>query len=270
VTDSKDPIPLSTKDHWDQSYERVPLPRIIDPGATEAMGRYHEEFLACLGRGDRPFRMLEIGCAASAWLPYFHRTHGCEVFGIDYAEEGVELARKNLSLLGVPGDIRVGDVLSQGGIFEGTFDGVASFGLVEHFRHPDRMIRVMAEYLAPGGLMFTQVPNLRGIFGWGLRLFRRPLYEIHHPMSLQDLMLFHERAGLERFRIPGYLGCASLNMIASSVVPGSWPRLVRAGISTAARTGGKLLAGATRRLPEGSVRRFLAPDIFVVYRKPAA
>lgn len=42
-------------------------------------------------------KVLEIGCGGSRWLPFLARRLGCEVWGIDYSEEGTRLCRTYLT-----------------------------------------------------------------------------------------------------------------------------------------------------------------------------
>ncbi len=262
----RDADELSTKDHWDDAWRHVRLPKTIDPHDA-VLSDYHVMFSKILSVDGRPSDVLEIGCAASAWLPYFKLQHRCRVFGIDYSARGVELARKNLAMLDANGDVRLGDVMTDTAIFDRQFDVVVSFGLVEHFRHPDRILRRMADYLKPGGLLVTQVPNLRGLFGTALRWFRADVFAIHHPMDLGDLQRYHELAGLIRCLVPGYVGGVDLKMIVSTVMPKRWPRLVVAGTATAVHYANPLAVRIAKLAP-GPVVRYVAPDIVVVYRRP--
>ncbi|HSQ60806.1 MAG TPA: class I SAM-dependent methyltransferase [Acidobacteriota bacterium] len=261
---------LSSQDHWETEWTRIKLPRSVDLEGREDHRVYHQVFTRCLESLPRPASVLEIGCAASSWLPYFSRQHACRVFGLDYTQEGVDLARENLKLQGQEGRVEWGDLLSDERTFDQEFDLVVSFGVMEHFRPTEAVLRRAAAYLKPGGLLVTQIPNLRGVFGWGLRAFRRGLYDIHVPMSLDELKESHAKAGLQPFEIPGYVGPLRLNMLFSSVVPRRWPRLVRAGIATAGDLGSRA-ANAALSLPIlNRARRWTVPDLVVVYRKPVS
>jgi 2-polyprenyl-3-methyl-5-hydroxy-6-metoxy-1,4-benzoquinol methylase len=256
--------PLVQKEHWNQSWLEVALPRINN---DSTLAEYHRIFADHLTRTGRDLDVLEIGCAASAWLPYFCKYLSCNVFGIDYSSEGIEAARKNLEIQGMTGVMALGDVLVEDDIFDREFDVVTSFGFVEHFRHPDQVIIRMAKYLRKGGLFITGIPNLNGIFGQAIRTFRPDLYAIHNPMDLRKLQREHEKAGLLTHYIAGYVGGLDLKMIASAVVPSSWPRFIRAGISTITHSINPVLCRVAQRIESPSIRRYLAPDILVIYKK---
>lgn len=259
------PEPMVSKDHWDQSWQRMNLPRIND---SKLLTQYHEIFTTYLnGRKERP-DYLEIGCAASAWMPYFHKYQGCNVFGFDYSAGGVELARRNLELQGISGQVVIGDLLTQDRIFDRQFDVVASYGFVEHFRRPDEIIKKMSSYLKSNGLFITGIPNLNGIFGDVLRCFRRDLFQIHNPMSLESLIEHHKNAGLIPCPDSSYIGGLDLKMLASAIVRDNWPRLVRAGIATTIHHLNRLAYFMTRELRTKSIRGYLAPDVLVICTKP--
>lgn len=77
-------------------------------------------------------RILEIGCAKAKWLIYFAKEFSYEVYGIDYLEKGVEIAKRNLKIAGVKGTILCEDIF-QTSLKEQSFDIVYSMGLIEHF-----------------------------------------------------------------------------------------------------------------------------------------
>jgi SAM-dependent methyltransferase len=255
---------LAPKEHWDESWQRVSLPRIND---SSLLVEYHRIFGMHLKSKEGDLDLLEIGCAASAWLPYFRKYFSCNIFGIDYSPIGIELTRKNLESQALTGVLALGDILVDDRIFDREFDVVTSFGFVEHFRHPDRVIVRMSKYLRKGGLFVTGIPNLKGIFGEALRHFRRDLYQIHNPMDLEELKREHEKADLIAHHIPGYVGGLDLKMITSAVVPARWPRFIRAGISTITHSINPVLCRVAQRIESPSIRRYLAPDILVIYKK---
>ena len=257
---------LSEKEHWEETWKNISLPRVIDIN-DRGLLELHEIFNRCLNNSEKKLDLLEVGCAASAWLPYFHKYHHCTVYGVDYSPVGVQLARKNLSLQGVDGEIILGDILLEERIFNRQFDVIVSFGFIEHFLSPDKVIKKMATYLRSGGLLVTTVPNLKGIFGWFLRRFQPDLFNIHYPMDLEELTRHHERAGLFPYDIPGYVGGIDLKMLASTVVKDTWPRLIKAGIATTVYYLNPLAMKILARLRSQHIPKRLAPDVFVIFKK---
>src|SRR5437588_677894 len=140
---------LTHPEYWSPYWKDIPLPQTInlaDPITRQLAERI--ERCAQLGPGALA---LEVGCAASAWLPFFYKKWGWRVEGIDYAAAGCATARRNLALLHVPGAIYEADVFDFALDRLGRYDLVASFGVVEHFTHPVEILRAMYALLRPGG-----------------------------------------------------------------------------------------------------------------------
>lgn len=99
-----------------------------------------------LEKGNK--KILEIGCAGGKQLVYFNKEFGYEPYGVDYSEEGCRIARENLRLNDISGQIICEDVFDAS--FEQEFDIVYSMGLIEHFFDPDKIIDKHIELLKPG------------------------------------------------------------------------------------------------------------------------
>ena len=78
--------------------------------------------------------MLEVGCAQSSWLPYFHFAFGCRVAGIDYSPTGCRMSRQLLDEAGVPGEVLERDLFADNSDLEGTFDFLFSLGFIEFIK----------------------------------------------------------------------------------------------------------------------------------------
>src|SRR5207249_1623316 len=115
------------KTDWDHVWERSTLPKAVNPrtgGLNNHVNRkFHEYFrraFSALNTDGR--KLLEIGCARSAWQPYFAREFGSAVCGLDYSELGCRLAREVLAREGVNGEIVCADFLSPPQTMIGAFD----------------------------------------------------------------------------------------------------------------------------------------------------
>lgn len=189
------------KEHWDGRWKDRPLPRAIDP-RSQKVGRYlerlfHEEYVRLFpGRAAQGKRLLEIGCAGSAWLPYFSREFGFRVTGIDYSELGCQQARDVLEREGVNGDIICCDAFQPPATLFGRFDVVVTYGVVEHFLDTAGCLADLARYLAPGGILMTVIPNLSGSLGAILKLLDPESYAIHVAMTARGFATAHQSAGL--------------------------------------------------------------------------
>ena len=146
------------------------------------------------GRGRR---LLEMGCGGSKWLPWFAREMGYDVEGVDYSPRGCVNARKGLDAANVTGTVHCVDFLQLGPEFDGKYDVVTSFGVIEHFERPTAVLQMFARCLRREGLLLTFVPNIAGLYGELIKWFDRALYDTHVLFDLRQLASFHEEAGLE-------------------------------------------------------------------------
>jgi cyclopropane-fatty-acyl-phospholipid synthase len=96
-------------------------------------------------------RLLDIGCGWGALVIHAAEHHGVHAVGVTLAERQAELARERVSQRGLDDrvEIRVQDYREV----RGTFDAVASVGMVEHVGadHLSGYFRAAYELTAPGG-----------------------------------------------------------------------------------------------------------------------
>lgn len=188
--------------YWDGLWTRGAMPRPVDPTAGGLRNHlrqvFHRFFVSSLGpRGNTPRTLLEVGCAQSIWLPYFSKYLGFDVTGIDYSETGCHMARQALADQDATGTIVCADVFEANEVAEGAFDAVFTNGFVEHFHDVGGVVKVLARYLKPRGLVVTIVPNFAGSLGPMQKLFNRRVYDTHVVLDRDALATAHEAAGLE-------------------------------------------------------------------------
>lgn len=187
--------------YWDDLWIGQELPLPIDPrarGWRNNVNRRLDAFFRAAFSARVPVggTLLEIGCGASALLPYFANEHGLEVSGLDYSPEGCAQAQRILARDGASGRIACSDLFIPPRDMLGAFDVVASFGVAEHFSDTDACIRTIATFAKRGGLVVTVVPNLGGLPGAIHRLLNRKVYEAHVPLTPHRLRDAHVRTGL--------------------------------------------------------------------------
>lgn len=188
---------------WDKQWATESIPRPVDPEdgslrntLRRAFHAYFSRYLAPM-RGKPDIDLLEVGCGRSIWLPYFAREFGFRVTGVDYSETGCQKSREILAAQHVSGTVLHQDMFLPPADMIERFDVVVSFGLVEHFEDTAGVIRALAAFLKPGGVMITNIPNMRGTIGFVQRLFNRPVYDQHVPHTDASLSAAHETAGLQ-------------------------------------------------------------------------
>lgn len=194
-------VDLAGKQHWEQMWEHEAFPPDIDPHSDSLWAHrdrlFHRAFQRILAGRPRGLRLVELGCARSAWLPYFAREFGYSVSGLDYSALGAQQTRDRLAEANIPGEIRCTDLFDPPSDWIGSFDIVSWFGVAEHFDNTAAAVRAAAALLRPGGLLVTEIPNLAGVNGWLQRWLNKPVYDMHVPMSASALAAHHRAAGLE-------------------------------------------------------------------------
>jgi len=211
------------QDYWQQVWQDREIPDAHDPLRNDLNAhmfqRLHRFLTGHLFAPDQadlnhqsPGRLIEAGCGASRWLPYFHHSFNFEVAGVDYSAEGCAQAQGIAAKSGVEADIREADLFSPPEDLKGQFDVVFSIGLVEHFDDTADVISHLASMLKPGGRLITLVPNMYGLTGWLQRQLDLEVYNLHVALSPQQLADAHVRCGLE-INTTAYLGTLNLGVV---------------------------------------------------------
>jgi 2-polyprenyl-3-methyl-5-hydroxy-6-metoxy-1,4-benzoquinol methylase len=192
----------ASKNYWSNLWANSNIPLVIDP--TDTSLRYHVNrqfdkfFLRLFDKSETTtMRLLEVGCAKSAWLPYFAKEFDFSVCGLDYSQIGCQMAKEVLDINGVEADVICADLFSPPENMIGVFDVVVSFGVVEHFNDTSACIKAMSSYLRPGGLLITNIPNMVDWVGCIQKLLNKPIYDIHQLIDSTQLRSAHVLAGLE-------------------------------------------------------------------------
>jgi SAM-dependent methyltransferase len=187
--------------YWTEFWgeKRLPPPIRVDGQGPRAWfyREFHDVWKGHLPKADDfPISLLEIGCAQSRWLPYFARKWGYRVAGLDYSAVGCRQSEDLLAREGIAGEIYHQDLFSPDPQQLARFDLVFSNGVVEHFEDTAAVLRQMAAYLKPHGLMITLVPNLSGWLGDLQKMVSPAVMAIHRPLTREELLEAHVAAGL--------------------------------------------------------------------------
>jgi cyclopropane fatty-acyl-phospholipid synthase-like methyltransferase len=193
---------ISTEEYWSDAWKAASLPRRVVADDTSLRNTVRRAFIELLDRWLDGLRgtgaqLIELGCAQSIWLPFIVERYGLSVAGLDYSEEGCAQSRHMLSRSGVKGEIFLGDMFRPPADLQHRFQVVTSFGLLEHFTDTRAAVEASAGYVDKGGLIISVIPNMNGVPGFLTRIFDRPVYDIHVPLTLKQLSAAHRDAGLE-------------------------------------------------------------------------
>ena len=134
-------------------------------------------------------RLLDVGCASGKFLGQM-RAMGWSVAGVEFDPEAALKAKT------ITPDVFVGDPVDAP-FAPASFDLITAFHVIEHLPFPREALGRMLGWLAPGGLIVVEVPNVGGVGG---RLFGRywsgldfPRHLVHFTPSTMDQMV--ARAG---------------------------------------------------------------------------
>ncbi|WP_292654752.1 methyltransferase domain-containing protein [Nitratifractor sp.] len=137
--------------------------------------------------------IVEIGCAFSSYLPYFHKHFGYRINGFDYEPIAVERTKQIYESMGLEANIYYRDFFSDKEAEK--YDVVTSFGVFEHFENLRGSIAHTKLYIKKGGIIVTLIPNMNGIIGLLQKSLNQAVYDIHIPYTREDLKDSHEAAG---------------------------------------------------------------------------
>lgn len=258
--------------YWNDSWASSDIPEVVNPSDTRLKNyvnrRFHQVFLRLFDKSETPsMRLLEIGCAKSAWLPYFAKEFGFSVCGLDYSPIGCQMARKVLQVNGVEAEVICADFFAPPENMLGAFDVVVSIGVVEHFDDTASCLSAVSSFLKPGGMLITNIPNMMGWIGSIQKLVNRPVYDIHQLIDPVRLREAHELAGLDVLECDYFVstsfGVNNLNGISTSTVVGFLKKIF---LGVLARVS-MLVWSIENKIGSFSQNRFSSPYINCIARK---
>lgn len=178
---------LTTRRHWDEAWGIEPrwrLPSSLVVGTANIQ--------RVLRRHIRPgMRVIELGCAPGKMLAWVAVALEADVAGLDYSEHGIAWARQLFDRLGIRGDLRCEDAFETS-LPTASADVVYSWGLIEHFEDPRRIVEAHVRLLKPGGRAILGVPHYGGLYGRLQRWFDPGNLALHNlrimsPQALEEV-----------------------------------------------------------------------------------
>ncbi len=146
-------------------------------------------------------KILDLGCSSGSFLAALD-PQKWELHGVEISPESAERARKRTAAKVVVGDVLDVDLPRE------SFDAITCFHVFEHMYQPREILEKVFQWLKPGGIFYTEMPNagagearVYGSYWYPLELPRH-LYHFS-PKSLRNLTQsvgFEERM-LSTFRV---------------------------------------------------------------------
>jgi SAM-dependent methyltransferase len=163
-----------------------------NPPSPEEMGQHYapDYDRSVAAAGDSPERwrgrveeikrqksggsLLDLGCSSGAFLQAM-KSPSWKLYGIEMSGE---VASRAESATG--GQVFVGDILDAP-YAPGSFDVITCFHVFEHLYDPQAVLQKAAEWLKPGGIFYTMMPNIDSA---GARIFGSYWYALELPRHL--------------------------------------------------------------------------------------
>lgn len=210
--------------YWNQTWDASSLPALwpvdsqnIGSNVERSLFSFMSNAFAKHGLINQNKLLVEVGCARSAVLPLFAKKLGFQVSGIDYSPNGCEQTRLILEREDVPAEIYCCDIFSIPDDLVERFDVVVSFGLIEHFSDTTAIVTALSRLVRPGGLIFTNVPNMHGMTGFAQKILDKRVYDIHVPLTAEVVRKAHKQAGLNTvscdYFLSTHFGVVNLNSL---------------------------------------------------------
>lgn len=106
-------------------------------------------------------RLLDIGCGTGALGKKIKEMNKAEVIGITFSKDEAELASKDLDR------VLIADLNHFNPDLTGKFDCIVCSHVLEHLYDPQKLLKILHNYLTPQGILVVALPN---ILFWKQRL----------------------------------------------------------------------------------------------------
>ena len=147
----------------------------------------------------RVANILDVGCDTGRLAATLRREHGQRVIGVDVNHKALLVAAKR----GVPVvsfDFEQGQVAP---FKKKSFDGAILGDVIEHVRHPESLLGMIATLIVPGGFMAISVPNVAFIETRLRLLFGRFDYRDAGTLDRSHLRFFTRSSLVDTVRRSG-------------------------------------------------------------------
>ena len=161
------PPPSEMGQHYGPDYDRA----IASAGADPDHWNWRRDTLL---RYKPCGAILDLGCSSGGFLASF-KGRSWDLFGIEMSEAVAKQAKARCGA-----QVFVGDILDAP-FPPGSFDAITCFHVFEHLYQPGEVLARVSEWLKPGGIFYTMMPNIDSA---GARIFGSYWYALELPRHL--------------------------------------------------------------------------------------
>jgi ubiquinone/menaquinone biosynthesis C-methylase UbiE len=139
----------------DEYYDK--LETVFSDRADEAIKRGSFDIMEYAERADA---ILDVGCGTGALLRTIKKRYpDKQCFGVDLSPIAIKKAGEKADETGMKITFRVGDMENDCPFPSGSFDFIIAHEVMEHFVHPERVIRNIGNMLKENGTFLVIAPN---------------------------------------------------------------------------------------------------------------
>jgi SAM-dependent methyltransferase len=122
---------------------------------SKARNRMHQDFFKRFLVGHSG-RLFDVGCGLGFFLKAMEPHANWEAYGCEISPAAVRYARETLGLTNV-----ICGPPEDADLPQSSFDIITMWDVIEHFLHPDPLLRRCNALLREGGICFMRTPNIR-------------------------------------------------------------------------------------------------------------
>src|SRR6202453_4389979 len=163
------PAPAQMGEHYPEDYHRA----IVTAGEGSAAKRWKGQ-VKMISRHKSGGKLLDIGCSSGGFLSTM-KNPAWNLYGIEMEESTAQRARAATAATAFVGDAVEAPFLPN------SFDVITCFDVLEHVYSPRQFLTKVREWLKPGGIFYSMMPN---IDSWEARLFGTHWFGLELPRHL--------------------------------------------------------------------------------------
>ncbi len=109
----------------------------------------------------------------------------------------MQTVEENIKKEGAEGEIFHADMFNPPEFMKNSFNAVISLGVIEHFTNTIEAVRAHSEFLEPGGVLISKVPNLNGVLGFLLSIINADFAKTHMSLGPNELIQAYSECDLQ-------------------------------------------------------------------------